>query len=233
MGQGHEDGRQMSVYWWWYSVKKHIWKWKNGGAKEAPNVSTHTNRKWCPPSWPDTRKCQHGSSRSRILLISSEFSAKGMLLIEQAKNKRISHLWRGFRDNFSVRDLRGCVDSRGKGVHTKSWWWVLLQIFLVAASFYSVQTVCCGVTNDALTLGIQLCWYKHCQHHQYVCSCTTKGPANPTAKEIVATMTPFYYLSILSYLLLASDLIFLQLQAYCFSIIMNPLWFLLICICLI
>ena len=58
-GRGCKDGRQTSVYWCWYSVKKHIWKGKNGGAKEAPNVSTHTNRKWHTPSWPDTRKCQH------------------------------------------------------------------------------------------------------------------------------------------------------------------------------
>jgi len=40
MGQGREDGRTMSIYSWWYRVKKHIRKEKIGGNKEVPNVST-------------------------------------------------------------------------------------------------------------------------------------------------------------------------------------------------
>jgi len=39
----------------------------------------------------------------------------------------------------------------------------------------------------------------------------------------VATVTLFYYLSVLSYLTLASDLIFLRLRAYYFFIVMIPL----------
>jgi len=36
----NEDGRTMSIYWWWYRVKKRIWEEKIGGNKEVPNVST-------------------------------------------------------------------------------------------------------------------------------------------------------------------------------------------------
>jgi hypothetical protein len=44
-----------------------------------------------------------------------------------------------------------------------------------------------------------------------------------TGSACVTTVTPFYYLSVLSHLILASDLIFLRLRAYCFSIVMIPL----------
>ena len=62
MGQGHKDKGTKGVYSWWYRVKKRTEEEKSGGAKEVPNASTHTNRKWHALSWLDTRKCQHTPS---------------------------------------------------------------------------------------------------------------------------------------------------------------------------
>ena len=59
MGQGHEDRGRTSIYWWWYSGKKCLMGRKNGGSKEATNVSTHTDSRWCAPSWLHNMKCQH------------------------------------------------------------------------------------------------------------------------------------------------------------------------------
>jgi hypothetical protein len=37
-------------------VKKSAEDEKSGGAKEPPNISTHKNRKWHAPSWPENQE---------------------------------------------------------------------------------------------------------------------------------------------------------------------------------